>query len=106
MDGMIACANKYDIPLTITSDNGVFSTIFGVPGGRRDLFTNADLIGFDKKIVESFQKYLQEFGVFIMFGGRWYVNASHTEEDIEKTLVAIDKAMEQLKIHNYKFVME
>ena len=106
MDGMIASANKYDIPLTITSDNGVFSTIFGVPGGRRDLFTNADLVGFDKKIVESFQKYLQEFGVFIMFGGRWYVNASHTEEDIEKTLVAIDKAMEQLKKHNYKFVMD
>lgn len=106
MDGMVACANKYDIPLTLTEGNGVFSTLFGIPGGRRTLYTNEELVGFDKKIVESFQKYLQEFGVFIMFGGRWYVNASHTEEDVDKTLVAIDKAMAKLKENNYKFVMD
>lgn len=106
MDGMVACANKYDIPLTLTEGQGVFSTIFGVPGGRRRLYTEAELVGFDKKIVETFQKYLQEFGVFIMFGGRWYVNASHTMEDIDKTLVAIDKAMKEMREHNYKFVME
>ena len=61
---------------------------------------------FDKKIVESFQKYLQEFGVFIMFGGRWYINASHTMEDVDRTLVAINKAMAKLKEHNFKFVMD
>jgi len=104
MDGMIECANRYDIPLTITEANGVFSTIFGVPGGRRRLYTNEDLAGFDKKIVETFQKYLQENGVFIMFGGRWYVNASHTEDDIDKTLIAIDKAMKAMRDNNFKFI--
>ncbi len=106
MDGMIACAEKYDIPLTITESQGVFSTIFGIPGGRRRLYTKEDLVGFDKKIVEVFQQYLQEYGVFIMFGGRWYVNASHSQEDIDKTLVAIDKAMKAMKENDMKYVSE
>lgn len=106
MDGMIDCAQKYDIPLTLTESNGVFSTIFGVPGGRRRLYMPEELDNFDKKIVEVFQKYLQEFGVFIMFGGRWYVNASHTMEDIEKTLVAIDKAMKAMRDNDMRFVMK
>ena len=106
MDGMLACAEKYDIPLTITESQGVFSTIFGIPGGRRRLYTQDELKGFDKKIVEVFQQYLQEYGVFIMFGGRWYVNASHTQEDVDKTLAAIDKAMRSMKENNMKFVLE
>lgn len=105
MDGMIDCAKKYDMPLALTNNQGVFSTLFGIEGGRRnDLYTMEDTKNFDKKIVETFQKYLQQLGVFIMFGGRWYINASHTMEDVEKTLVAIDKAMKLMKEHNNKFI--
>ena len=64
------------------------------------------MIGFDKKIVEVFQQYLQDLGVFIMFGGRWYVNISHSQEDIDKTLIAIDKAMKAMKENNMKYVQE
>ena len=70
------------------------------------MYTKEDLVGFDKKIVEVFQQYLQEYGVFIMFGGRWYVNASHSQEDIDKTLVAIDKAMKAMKENDMKYVSE
>lgn len=104
MDGMLASADKYGIPLTITESQGVFSTIFGIPGGRRRLYTKEDLVGFDKKIVEVFQQYLQLYGVFIMFGGRWYVNASHTQEDIDKTLIAIDKAFKAMKENDMKYI--
>ncbi|WP_025700369.1 aminotransferase class III-fold pyridoxal phosphate-dependent enzyme, partial [Paenibacillus durus] len=38
MDGLVEITNRYDIPLTLTESNGVFSTIFGVPGGRRRLY--------------------------------------------------------------------
>lgn len=104
MDGLVDISNKYDIPLTITEANGVFSTLFGIPGGRRRLYTNEDLELFDKEICNNFQRYMQENGVFLMFGGRWYVNAQHTMEDAEKTLAAADKAMKSLKENNYKFV--
>lgn len=97
MDGLVEITNRYNVPLTITEANGVLSTIFGVPGGRRRLYTNDDLIGFNKKIVEVFQQYMQENGVFLMFGGRWYVNASHTMEDAEKTLEAADKSIKAMK---------
>ena len=104
MNGLVEISNKYGISLTITEANGVFDTIFGVPGGRRRLYTEEDLKGFDKNIVNNFQRYMQENGVFLMFGGRWYVNASHTVEDAEKTLEAADKAMKSLKENNYKYV--
>lgn len=97
MDGLVEISEKYDIPLTITEANGVFSTIFGVPGGRRRLYTEDDLQGFDNKLVGNFQRYMQENGVFLMFGGRWYVNASHTMEAAKKTLEAADIAMRKLK---------
>lgn len=42
--------------------------------------------------------------MFLMFGGRWYVNASHTMEDAEKTLAAADKAMKALKENNYNYI--
>ena len=41
-----------------------------------------------------------------MFGGRWYVNISHSQEDIDKTLIAIDKAMKAMKENNMKYVQE
>lgn len=106
MDGLVDIANKYDVPLTITEAQGVFSTLFGVPGGRRRLYMDEELKDNDKNICNNFQRYMQENGVFLMFGGRWYVNASHTMEDAEKTLIAADKAMKALKENNYKFVIE
>ena len=61
-------------------------------------------MGFDKYIVNILQFFLEEIGVFLMFGGRWYVNASHTMEDAEKTLAAADKAMKALKENNYNYI--
>lgn len=103
MDGLVDIANRNDIPLTITEANGVFSTIFGVPGGRRRLYTYDDLKGFNNDIVTVFQKYMQQNGVFLMFGGRWYVNSSHTEEDVEKTLDAAEKSMKAMRENNFSF---
>ena len=104
MDGLCDIAKRNDIPLTITEANGVFSTLFGIPGGRRRLYTEDELEGFDKDIVNNFQRYMQDNGVFLMFGGRWYVNISHTMEDAEKTLEAAEKSMKALKENSYRYV--
>ena len=105
MDGLVDISNKYNIPLTITEANGVFSTIFGVPGGRRRLYDDDELADFNHELCTNFQKYMQENGVFLMHGGRWYVNAQHSMEDAEKTLEAADKSMKALAENDYKFVI-
>ena len=97
MDGLVDLSNKYNIPLTITEATGVFSALFGIPGGRRKLYYDSETEGFDRKMSNAFQTYMQENGVFLMFGGRWYINAQHTIEDVEKTLIAADKSMKKLK---------
>lgn len=104
MDGMVALADKYDIPLTITESQGVFSTIFGIPGGRRRLYTKEDLEGFNGHWVTVFQQYMQQNGVFIMYGGRWYMTAAHRDEDIDTALAAIDKSFAAMKKNNMEFV--
>lgn len=97
MDGLVAIADKYDIPLTISEAQGVFSALFGIPGGRRRLYEDWESEGFDRALSNEFQKYMQENGVFLMFGGRWYMHAQHSMEDIDKTLEAADKSMKALK---------
>ena len=97
MDGLVDLSNKYEIPLTISEAPGVFSALFGIPGGRRRLYMDKDSENFDRKMSNDFQKYMQENGVFLMFGGRWYIHAQHTMEDVRKTLIAADKSMKALK---------
>ena len=97
MDGLVELADKYDIPLTISEATGVFSALFGIPGGRRRLYMDEESENFDRQMSNEFQKYMQENGVFLMFGGRWYISAQHTMEDAEKTLAAADKALKAIK---------
>lgn len=106
MDGIVACAEKYDIPLAITEAPGMFYTVFGVPGGRTTFYTDDDVKDFKGEWVTVFQQYLQEAGAFIMYGGKWYVSMSHTEEDAEKTLEAVDYAMKKMRENDMKYVAE
>lgn len=97
MDGLMAIADKYEIPMTITEATGVFFTLFGIPGGRRKLYMEEELAGYDAQMGAKFQQLMQENGVFLMFGSRWYLGAAHTKEDIDKVLIAADKSMAALK---------
>lgn len=97
MDGLVDLSNKYNIPLTISEATGVFSALFGIPGGRRRMYEDWETENFDRKMSNEFQKYMQENGVFLMFGGRWYISAQHTMDDAKKTLEAADKAMKAMK---------
>lgn len=104
--GLDEIAKRRDIPMTITEAPGMFSTLFGIPGGRQRLYTNEQLAEFRPKRVETFQKYLQEQGVFLMFGGRLYLSMAHTMEDIDKTLEAADVAMKKMHDNDYKYIAE
>ncbi len=39
-------------------------------------------------------------------GGKWYISMSHTEEDIAKTLEAVDEAMKKMRENNFKYIAE
>lgn len=104
--GIDDAAKRHDIPLTITEAPGMFSTLFGIEGGRRTLYRNEELADFKTKRVEVFQKYLQEQGIFLMFGGRLYISMAHTMEDVDRTLEAVDVAMKKMHDNNYKYIAE
>lgn len=105
-NGFVACAEKHGIPLAITSAPGMFYTVFGVEGGRTKLYMQEDLKDFKPQWVTVFQQYLQERGIFIMFGGKWYISMSHTLEDAEKTIAAVDEAMAKMVENDFKYVAE
>jgi len=97
MDGLVHLADQYGIPMTITEATGVFFTLFGIPGGRRRLYEEGELAGYDAALGAEFQKRMQENGVFLMFGSRWYISNAHTIADMDKTLEAAEKSMAALK---------
>ena len=44
---------------------------------------------------ERLRQLLFDAGVLILFRARWYLSGGHTEEDVDKTLEIVDKAMEK-----------
>jgi glutamate-1-semialdehyde 2,1-aminomutase len=97
MNGLVRLSEKFDIPLTITHAPGVFCTLFGIPGGIRRLYTRDETIGYDGEMTNRFQTYMQENGIFLLLGSRWYMNITHTQEDAKKVLAGAEIAMSRLK---------
>lgn len=50
----------------------------------------------DAKKYEKFAALLLEEGVLVRPSGLWYLSSAHTEEDIEKTVAAMDRALSKL----------
>lgn len=97
MNGLVKVAEKYDIPLTITHAPGIFCTLFGIPGGIQTLYTEEDVALYDNDMTTKFQALMQENGIFLLLGSRWYMNIAHTIADADKAIDAADKSMSKLK---------
>ena len=106
MDGLVNAAKKAGIEFAITESNGVFNTLFDVPGGRIKAYDPevVDAKNYDKQVV--FQQYMQDNGIIIMFGGRWYMTSAHSDEDIAKTIDAAEKSMQAMVKNNFEYVAE
>ena len=96
IDGLVKVAEKNNVPLTITEAPGVFFTLFGIPGGRRRLYTEDEVKDYNAMLGLKFQAMMQQEGIFLMMGSRWYLSAAHTIEDADKTIAAADKCMANL----------
>lgn len=94
-EGLKAAAEKYDIPHTINRAGSMIGFFF----------TNEDVINYEKaktSNLEYFAEYYREManqGVFLppsQFEGL-FLSTAHTDEDIEKTIEAAEKAFSKLK---------
>lgn len=94
-EGLKAAAEKYDIPHTINRAGSMIGFFF----------TNEDVINYEKaktSNLEYFAEYYREManqGVFLppsQFEGL-FLSTAHTDEDIEKTIKAAEKAFSKLK---------
>ncbi|UOE54579.1 glutamate-1-semialdehyde 2,1-aminomutase [Bacillus sp. CMF12] len=94
-EGLKAAAEKYDIPHTINRAGSMIGIFF----------TNEDVINYEKaktSNLEFFAEYYREManqGVFLppsQFEGL-FLSTAHTDEDIEKTIHAAEKAFSKLK---------
>jgi glutamate-1-semialdehyde 2,1-aminomutase len=95
MDGLKEIAKKHNLPMNIQSATGVFYWIFGFET-EGYLHTDEDIKDFDADLQLKFWGEMQNEGIFIMRGGRMYMNIAHSDEDVDKTLYAADKAMSRL----------
>ncbi|MBG9590126.1 glutamate-1-semialdehyde 2,1-aminomutase [Cytobacillus firmus] len=94
-EGLKAAAEKYDIPHTINRAGSMIGIFF----------TNEDVINYEKaktSNLEFFAEYYREManqGVFLppsQFEGL-FLSTAHTDEDIEKTILAAEQAFSILK---------
>ena len=93
MNGMKEAAQRHGLPLFIQGPTGVFAYTF------LDLdvaYSVRDFKGADWRKVTAVQRFMDEEGIYSMQGGRWFLGAGHTGEDIDKTLEIFDTAMGKL----------
>ena len=92
--GMHAICAKHNVPFTTTEAPGMFWTFFGPTKGRIKRCTDVSFLEDNNE--EFFKKFLvnlQDEGVLIMFGNRWFFGLAHTPEVAEETLVAFENAL-------------
>jgi glutamate-1-semialdehyde 2,1-aminomutase len=79
-----------DHNLQVAGEGPVFHLSFTErqPRNYRDLLTS------DKQKYSNFALALLDEGVLILPDGRWYLSAAHTDEDIERTLEAVERTLD------------
>lgn len=94
MNSLREIAKRRRIPVLVHGVPGVFHTVFGVT--KDVIYSEADMEEFDLNLLYSFWPKMQEEGIIVMAGGRWYMSMAQTDADVDRTLEAADKTMAQM----------
>jgi glutamate-1-semialdehyde 2,1-aminomutase len=86
--GLVENLRKAGLRAVSTGDGPVFTIHVQADTPRN----YRDTIGSDKQIWSDFVLSLLDEGIVILPDGRWYISAAHSEEDIEATLAAVQRA--------------
>lgn len=81
-------ADKEGIPVLTNGVGAAFHVAFTT---RTELLNYRDTLEIDPKACEQFVGAMLESGIYLLPDGRWYISAAHTEEDIERTVTAIQQ---------------
>lgn len=93
MEGLREISKKHGIPTLVQGPRGVFYFQFI---DKDVAYSVRDLKKADVAKQNRFRTLMAEEGVFIMWGGRWYVCGAHTEDDVAAALDAADEAMKRI----------
>jgi glutamate-1-semialdehyde 2,1-aminomutase len=93
MDGLVDVAANQGRRLVAQGPGPVFFTWFLEEGEVR---TYRDHLRADHDAYQRFAQAMLEEGVRLIPAGRWYLNAAHTEEDVETALAAADLALARI----------
>lgn len=94
--GVLRVAEKYDLDLRITECPGVVNFLFGVKGGRTPVYTLDELADFDMELVTRIRAKLQDEGVIMITGLRFYMTLAITKADVELSIAKFDKVLGEI----------
>jgi len=94
IDGLKELAKKHGLPALIQGPRGAFNLYF-IDGDTAYTSTEIGDRGGNEKI-ERWRNTLADEGVLLMRGGRWYMCAALTDDDVARTLDFADRAMAKI----------
>ena len=94
MDGLREICGNLGLTTHVQSFPGMFVIHFT---DREVIYSVRELTEIDPSLVHRLRILLAEEGVLIMWGGRWYIGGAHSQEDVDVTLAAFDRAIKKLE---------
>jgi len=95
--GVLQSAEKHHVDLRITEAPGAIIFLFGLKGGRKPVYTLDELADVDMDLLNNkYRSKLQEEGIVMTFGLRFYMTLAHTDEDIDIAIAKFDKVIDEI----------
>ena len=94
MDGLRDLARKRGLPALVQGPRGAFNLYFMEGDVAHTAREISDGGGTDR--IEDWRNMLADEGILLMRGGRWYMCAALTDEDVSRSLECADRAMARL----------
>ena len=88
--GLQSKLRKYGLPAVTNGEGAVFHLSFADRVAR----TYRETLEADTSLYSDFAISLLDEGILVLPDGRWYLSTAHTDQDIEDTLAAVQRAME------------
>lgn len=94
MQGLRRVATAREVPILVQGPGPVFYLWFTDAPAITDYAASARV---SREPYAHFAEAMLAEGIRLIPGGRWYVSLAHTEEDIDRTCEAVDRALERLR---------
>ncbi|MEV6964310.1 glutamate-1-semialdehyde 2,1-aminomutase [Hamadaea sp. NPDC051192] len=92
MDGIRAAAAKAGVPMLVHGPGPMFQTYFTTQDRVRDY---RDFAATDRAGMARLHGLLLDQGVNMVPRGLWFLSAAHTDDDIDRTVAAVARALQQ-----------